>query len=345
MSVNDRLARLLFIVPYVVRRDGVPLTELADLLGVSTQQITADLDLLTMVGQPPLTPDHLIDLYVEDDIVYVALDQSLTRPLRLTHNEARALVLGAKLIGNSGAFGSELERILKHIMDLLNPVDRQSIKSLSERVAIHGSNSAAPTVVAAQLHAAIERQCIVRLLYYSVSSDRQKNYRLKPLALITHGGVDYLVAWDVDADDQEKLFRLDRLADVQTEERKFTPPNHLDLEKFRTKRLYFGSDALHAEVRFSAPLARRVRERFSEQEILATTADGSLHVRVATSSAAWLTRWVLSFGEEAEIIGPMSCRDHIREFCAAAAAVYKDSVEQSTPKQAPGDASSIVTYL
>ncbi len=109
MSVNDRMGRLLFIVPYVAHRDGVPLQELAEKLQVTTAQIEADLDLLAMVGQPPLTPDHLIDLYVEDDIVYVDLDQSLSRPLQLTHEEASALVLSAKLVGDLGGLGQELE--------------------------------------------------------------------------------------------------------------------------------------------------------------------------------------------------------------------------------------------
>mgnify|MGYP001327835368 CR=1 FL=1 len=36
---------------------------------IAVWALEEDLDLLTMVGRPPLTPDHLIDIYVEDDVV------------------------------------------------------------------------------------------------------------------------------------------------------------------------------------------------------------------------------------------------------------------------------------
>lgn len=326
MSVSDRLGRLLFIVPYVVQRDGVSLQELAQVLGVTPKQIQADIDLLSMVGQPPLTPDHLIDFYVEDDIVYVELDQNFTRPLRLTHEEARALVLGAKLVGDLGGWGQELERVLARIMEHLNPVDRQAVQALSQRVLVQGSQPDPQSTATACLRECIEAHRVVGALYYSASSDREKRYALKPLALFTHGGVDYLVALDVGADDHEKLFRLDRLGQVQRTEVPFIPPSHLDLEKFRTPRLYFGADNLRARVRFAANLARQVRERFAPHDIVATHANGSLEVRLATSSAAWLTRWVLSFGLDAEVLAPAPYRAYVRSLCEEAVAAYQRPV-------------------
>lgn len=324
MSVSDRLGRLLFIVPYVNHRDGVPLSELAETLGVSTQQIEADLDLLCMVGQPPLTPDHLIDLYVEDDVVYVELDQSLSRPLRLTHEEARAIVLGAKLVGKLGGMGEELERVLSKIMVLLNPVDREAVLALSQRIAVQGDNGD-PFAQAALLRTAIEELHEVRAQYYSASSDRQKMYALKPLALLTHSGVDYLVALDVEAEDQEKLFRLDRLGAVLKTATRFSPPPHFDLEKFRTQRLYFGNDHMTANIRFTPALSRQVQEQFAAQDIDAN-ADGGLQVRVSTSSVAWLGRWVLSFGEDADVLGPGECRSYMRQLCQEAALAYRQPV-------------------
>ena len=108
MSIGDRLARLLFIVPYVVQREGVPVDELASKLKVNVAQIESDIALLSMVGRPPLTPDHLIDLYIEDGIVSVDLEQSLSRPLQLTHEEATALVTAAQMVGSLGGLGGEL---------------------------------------------------------------------------------------------------------------------------------------------------------------------------------------------------------------------------------------------
>jgi proteasome accessory factor C len=320
VSVSDRLGRLLFIVPYVASRDGVPVAELAEKTGTTPAQIEADLGLLSMVGQPPLTPDHLIDLYVEENIVYVELDQSLTRPPRLTHEEARALLLGAKLVGTLGGLGQELDRVLDKILAVLNPVDRQVVRSLSQRVALW-QDSPEPLEPVVNLRRAVEEQFEVEIEYYSLSSDRQKRYRLQPLALINHGGVEYLVALDVEAERHEKLFRIDRMASVELLASRFDPPDKLDLERFRRKKLYFGTSGTQADVRFEGSVAREVSERFPDTEV-ETEPDGSVRARLSTSSPAWLARWVLPFGTGAEVVGPADQRDYLGRLCAEAAAAY-----------------------
>jgi len=321
MSLAARLSRLLFIVPYVAERDGVPLAELAATLHVTTAQIEADLDLLMMVGQPPLTPDHLIDIYVEDEVVYVALDQSLSRPPQLTHEEARALVLGIRLLGSSGAFGADLERVLAKIVEVLNPVDREMVRSFAARVGLAQEGAARPSLVD-DLLAAVEEHYEVVLDYYSASSDREKQYRLRPLGLVTHAGVQYLVALDVDAEGHEKLFRLDRMGASRVTSERFAPPGDFDLEKFRTSRLYSGgSGDCTATLRFSPAVAPRAAELFSPEECTRTR-DGALEVRVSTSSPAWLARWVLPFGRQAEVLAPAELRRHVGELCSQAARAY-----------------------
>jgi predicted DNA-binding transcriptional regulator YafY len=318
VSVGDRLGRLLFIVPYVVHRNGVPLAELAQLLGVSVGQIESDISLLSMVGQPPLTPDHLIDLNIDNGVVYVALDQNLVRPLQLTHEEARALAIGASLVGDLAGLGHALEAVLTRLTAQLNPVDREAVLALKKRILVHGSDV---TGHAARLRASVEAHQKVRLTYYSASSDQEKQYLLKPLGLFTHSGDEYLVGLDTAALDQEKLFRLDRMGDVQADGGAFVPPSHFDLEKFRTSKLYFGTDNLHAIVHFTPALAAQVRQRFTPDDIVGEDATG-LQVHVATASAAWLSRWVLSFGEGACVLSPAVYRNHLRAVCCEAHALY-----------------------
>ena len=187
MSVRDRVARLLFIVPYVSARDGVPLVELAARLGVKVGQIESDILLLSMVGRPPLTPDHLIDLYVEDDVVYVDLEQSLSRPLRLTHEEAAALVTSARMVGSLGGLGLELERLLDKITEALNPVSQEQVRAISRQVGIWQDVGEVDAHVAT-LREAIAESVQVEMDYSSASSDRQKTYDLEPLALLNHSG-------------------------------------------------------------------------------------------------------------------------------------------------------------
>jgi predicted DNA-binding transcriptional regulator YafY len=114
------------------------------------------------------------------------------------------------------------------------------------------------------------------------------------------------------------------MGDVQADGGGFEPPSHFDLEKFRTSKLYFGTDNLHAIVHFTPALAAQVRQRFTPQDIVSEDASG-LQVRVATASAAWLSRWVLSFGEGACVLSPAVYRNHLRDLCCAAHALYAKS--------------------
>jgi proteasome accessory factor C len=319
MSLGDRLARLLFIVPYVAKRDGVPLAELAERLGATPAEIEADLDILSMVGQPPLTPDHLIDIYIEDQVVYVHLDQSLSRPPGLTQEEARALVLGIQLAGQGESLGDELQRVLDKIVAQLNPVDAAALRSLRKRVGVSHERQAGG--FGAALRRAIEQQTELGVEYYSASSDRHKTYRLQPLALISHRGDEYLVALDVDAQSQEKLFRLDRMGGVELMTSRFERPAELDLERFRTDSLYTVVSGDAALVRFSPQVASQVAELFARGE-LRREPDGAVIAEVSTSSPAWLARWVLPFGLDAEVLEPAGARRHLADLCDEACRAY-----------------------
>src|SRR5205823_7707566 len=95
---QGRLRRLLFLVPYVARNPGHSVDEVAKGLGVTREELLQELDLLTMVGRPPFQPDDFVDIYVEDDKVYVDLDQRFSAPPRLTAAEGVALAAAAELL-------------------------------------------------------------------------------------------------------------------------------------------------------------------------------------------------------------------------------------------------------
>src|SRR5499427_5597128 len=102
-DVSQRLRRLLFIVPYVAKHpDGVPVEQLAKILGADRDELLADLDLLTQVGPPDGDPGEYLLVTVEDGRVFVDLAHRLTRPLRMTPAEGCSLLLGIRALRESG---------------------------------------------------------------------------------------------------------------------------------------------------------------------------------------------------------------------------------------------------
>ena len=100
----------------------------------------------------------------------------------------------------------------------------------------------------------------------------------------------------------------------------------MDLEKFRTPEIYSGNEGIATTVVLRAEVAREARERFPERDIT-ENADGSVTVNLLTSSAAWLARWVLPFGLDAEVQGPQEHRTVLGNLCKEAAEAYASPVK------------------
>jgi len=98
---EERLPRLLALVPYLQARPGIPVSQAAADFGVTEAQLRKDLTLLWMCGLPGHGPGDLIDLNFEGDTVSVIFDAGMSRPLRLTGEEALALVVALRTLAET----------------------------------------------------------------------------------------------------------------------------------------------------------------------------------------------------------------------------------------------------
>ena len=104
IGANDRLQRLLSLVPWVVAHRGAAVDEVCARFAITEAELLADLDTLRYVGVYPFTPDALIDVVIEDGRVWIHHAEPFDRPLRLTPEEALALVAaGTSLLAVPGA--------------------------------------------------------------------------------------------------------------------------------------------------------------------------------------------------------------------------------------------------
>src|SRR5262245_43900466 len=118
-SAGDRLARLLNLVPYLLARPGIRTAEAAGDLGVSEDQLRDDLELLWVCGVPGYGPGDLIDMSFDGDRVTVTYDAGIDRPLRLTPDEATALVVALRMLQETPGVADRdaIERALQKIED------------------------------------------------------------------------------------------------------------------------------------------------------------------------------------------------------------------------------------
>lgn len=305
-DVHERLRRLLFLVPYVSRHPGITLDALAKALGLAKDELIRDLDLLTFVGRPPFQPDDFIDLHVENDRVYVDLDQRFNKPPRLTPAEAAALVAAAELM--RPAAKDALGTALAKLETVLPAGSRERFRDIARTVDARpeGMSEVAP------LTEAIRARRVVKFDYASQTSgaSSKEPRRVQPHDIFNHRGLWYLSGFSLERN-EERLYRLDRISHLEVQADTFvaneTPHGHVPNPTERGD----------VRVRFSPTAAPYLRERFGAEA--RAVEGGGVEVLVSGDSERWLTRWVLSFGGEAEVLEPQWAR-------AAVARVAKESL-------------------
>jgi proteasome accessory factor C len=290
---NERLRRVLVMLPWLMERGEVPLAEMAEHFHLTEAQLVRDLELVAMCGLPPFV-DELIDVFVDDGIVFTGVPRLFTRPLRLTAREGFALLAA----GRAGVQlpGADPDGVLASALDKLEAVLGQPPLDVELD---------APAFVDRLRAAALgSRECHVR--YWTPVTDTTTDRRVVPRVVFTDRGHWYVVVDDLDrleaGIDAERTFRIDRIVDLavgdrSVEPRRVEPPSE-----------WFGGDGfVHAELRLG-PDAVWVAERYPMVSVT-PEADGGVRAVLAVLDEAWLARLLVRIGTDVEVLGPPHWRD------------------------------------
>ena len=111
----ERLRRLLALVPYVVSRKAVRLSDTAAAFGMTERELIDDLNLAWCVELMAPEPYCPIDLSYEGGEIVVSQAESIARPLRLAADEASALLVALRMLAEVPANGSAVARLIAKI--------------------------------------------------------------------------------------------------------------------------------------------------------------------------------------------------------------------------------------
>ena len=91
-SASERVAGLLVLLPWLIKRKRVRLSDVAKQFRMSEEELIADLQMAAVCGVPPYTPDALIDVFIDEGWVVAEIPTFFSRPLQLTSAEMYAVV-------------------------------------------------------------------------------------------------------------------------------------------------------------------------------------------------------------------------------------------------------------
>jgi proteasome accessory factor C len=287
-KASDRVARMLAIVPWIAAHDGPTVDEICARFEISRPKLLEDLEVLSLVGVPPYTPDALIEVTIEGDRVWLRFADVFARPLHLTPEQGLALVVaGRASAGVPGTdAGGPLATALAKVAGVLgiDPDDALSVALGETRPGVLDT-----------LRQAVASGHRVRLDYYAYSRDRRTTRDVDPHAVFAHEGAWYVRGYCHHARDQ-RLFRVDRIYRVEALAETFErPPAGDGSGAFEP-----APDAPRVTLEL-APAARWVVETYPVDEV-GPAPGGWSRVRLWVSATPWLERLLIRLGPDVRVI-------------------------------------------
>jgi proteasome accessory factor C len=288
LSADDRLQRLLAVVPWVAARDGPRLEDVCARFDCRQDELVDDLQMLFLCGLHPYTPDMLIDVDIADGRVWIRYADYFARPLKLTPAEGLALLAaGRTLLATPGAeAGGPLERGLSKLAAALG-VDADE--------AVEISLGAVPERIMTVLRSAVAGARQVEIEYYAFGRDEWTRRTVDPYSVFSASGQWYLSAWCHLVDD-ERLFRVDRMRSAELTGTGFSPP-----ERPPELAVYHPRPEDPRVVLELEPAAAWVVEQYPVEQV-DDLGDGRLRVRLVAGQRAWLERLLLRLGPTARMV-------------------------------------------
>jgi predicted DNA-binding transcriptional regulator YafY len=298
-------------------RNGLPLTRLIEMAGVTRRTVYRDLDALQEAGFP-------LSNEIREGRVYWMLGnapfQHLGQP-GFTLSELCALYLSRRMVEvlTGVAFQAPLQAVFGRFEADLPPRLKQYLDHLPSALAAmppEGRIKRQPDYeahVALLLHATLDFHP-VEMVYHSHLHQRTKTYLVHPYRIAyAHGGL-YLFAF-VPEYDQIRTFAMQRVKKAKALDGRFTPAHQLPDNPFECSLgPNLGQPAVHVVLRFAPQIASAVRERVHHpSQQFTDLPDGSLRMELDVCNDWWLHNWVLGYGPLVAVEAPDELVQHIVE--------------------------------
>ncbi|HET9140481.1 helix-turn-helix transcriptional regulator [Actinophytocola sp.] len=307
MTSQERLPRLLALVPYLIARPGIAIDEAATELGVTPRQLRKDLELLWMCGLPGYGPGDLIDLSMDEDTVTVTYDAGMRRPLRLTGAEATALLVALRaLLDTPGMVDADAVR--RAVAKIESAAGQAEPSGVAVGLGVREGVSTANTRRVAQQ--ALHTGRAMRITYYTASRDEITERTIDPMRLLIVDGRGYLEAWCRRADDV-RLFRLDRVDQVTVLDEPAAPPPFAEQTDLSAGLYRPHPDQDLAQL-ILEPDARWISEYYPVEH-LEELEGGRLRIRMRYADPDWMVRLLLGHGGDVTVEWPAGLAEALRE--------------------------------
>ncbi len=309
MPRNAEVIRQWSILREIESSRGTTIRHLADSTGVTTRTIRRDLNALQDAGFPLYDePADGAKIWKLEARPFRRLDETA-----FTLAELSALYFSRTLVECLAGtpFAHDLRGAFQKLKTALGPRTRQFLDRLpaviqAKREPVRARDEGRQRATIGRLLDAILHQRRVDARYHSLSSRREKQYRLDPYRLVYAQGGLYLFAY-VAQYQQVRTFAVERIRQLTPLNETFLPIEDLTDAAFPHSLGIHQGDPKHVVLEFTAEAAPYVRERvWHPSQTLSPVPDGSVVMTIDVCDDGALRSWILSFGPAVRVRSPAS---------------------------------------
>src|SRR5262245_44044216 len=309
MGRNAQLIRQWAMLKQIETNRWTTIMDLAEHHDVSTKTIRRDLAALMEAGFP------LYDERYEGKVYWRLNEEYKGLPLAsLSLSEIAALYFSKKLVVNLAAppFSSDIASAFKKIESALPERNVEFLDSLDSMISVRAD---APkdldehkNTIRTLLEAIGDELC-VKMRYYSVHSQKRKEYTLHPYRLMHFRGGLYLFAY-VQEYQQIRTFAIERIESIDKLRDHFEKPSDFSVESYLESS--FGlvkEDPFDVELVFGPDVAEYVRYKiWHPSQQCREMEGGRIRMKLHVGGEFELASWILSFGSSVQMISPERLR-------------------------------------
>ncbi len=314
-TAASRLSRLLALVPWLSAHPGVTVDDAAAHFGVTPTQLQADLNLLICTGRPGHMHGDLVDIqfWDEDQRIYVLDPQTLARPLRLSPDEAAALLVALRLLAQVP--GTHDRDALASATSKLESAAGEALRA-ADGLSVAADTAVDPAVAEAVAHALAQGRRLH--IGYVGAVDERTERDVDPMRLLTLEGRSYLEAWCLRAE-AVRTFRLDRIDAIEVLDVASAVPEDAVPVDLAAGALRPSGERVTLAL---APSVSWIAEDYPVESV-DPMPDGRLQVALPVADERWLQRLLLRTGDAVEVLDRPDIAERVRVEAAAALAAYR----------------------
>lgn len=209
---ENRISRILSMIPYVVAHDGASIDDLRDRFDYATNaEVVKDLNLIFLTGLPGYGPGDLIDVDIFEDEVTIDSADYFARSVKLTPAEALGLLAaGSTFLASNQAPPALASAVAKLSSAIGVELDDQVVFDVPTPDSV------------TTLRQAIDENRLIEITYVSIARNERTTRVVEGESVFFNLGNWYLRGYCRMAED-ERLFRVDRIDTVTVLDEQYQP--------------------------------------------------------------------------------------------------------------------------